>query len=344
MRKLGCLQVGLGSFWLDWAWAMGRSTGAEYAAVCDTDARRLHAIGEKVGVPRERRYTDLARALREAEADFVLVVVPPAAHREVALAAFRAGKHVLTEKPMATTRRDALAMVRAADAADVQLAVDQNLRFNPWIRTARKLLDAGRLGRVSHVVASFRHDDVWATWRRRMANPLLTEMAIHHFDNLRYLLGEDAETVYAKTWNPRWSWAKGDVCAVVTVTMRSGVVCTWEGTLVERGERTNYCGDWRIECEKGALNFDFTHRDERLVMHGRLFVTHPKGKPREVRPVRMRLCNQDAVLAAFVRSVRTGKPMETSGRDNLGTVAMMLAAIGSARSGRAVRVAPTDSA
>jgi predicted dehydrogenase len=330
--------VGLGSFWLDWALAMGRSTGAEYAAVCDIDPKRLKAIAGKLNVPEAMRFTDVKRALREVDPDFVLAVVPPVAHREVALAAIRAGKHVLTEKPMALTRRDALAMVRAAEQAGVQLAVDQNYRFNPWIRKVRSIVASGRLGRVSHVVGSFRMNAVWGEYQKRMEHPLLTEMSIHHFDNFRFLLGEDASEVFAKTWNPPWSWSKGDVAAAVTVTMRSGVACLWEGTVAARGETTGYCGDWRIECEKGALHFDFTQRDEKLTMLGRLFVTRPDRPPREVHAPAMRLANQDAVLDAFVRSIRTGKPMETHGRDNLKSLDILLAALRSARTRWPVRI------
>ncbi len=338
-KKLRCLQVGLGSFWLDWALAFERSKVAEYAGVCDLNEKVLHERGAKLGVPRDRRYTDLRRALKESGADFVLCVVPEVHHRKVILAALRAGKHVLTEKPMALTRADALACVREAERRRLMFAVDQNYRFNPWIREARRILASGRLGRVSHVVGSFRQNDAWGRYWTNFPQPLLTGLGIHHFDNLRYLLGEDAAEVFARTWNPAWSWSKGDTCAAVTVTMRSGVVCAWEGTLVARGDLTDYAGDWRIECERGALNFDFTHRVQpQLYQAGRLFVTTNKGRPRRLKIAAMKLTNQDIVLAEFVRSIRTGKPTETNGRDNLGSLAIMLAAVHSVKTGKPARV------
>jgi len=128
----------------------------EHVALVDTNPENLAAAVEMLGFEKRRAFAHHGVAFDSVEADFVLIVVPPFHHKEVALSALRHGLHVLTEKPMADTMEASHAIVKGAQMAGRRLMVSQNYRFRPWIRTARQVLEQGRLGRLSHVTVSFR--------------------------------------------------------------------------------------------------------------------------------------------------------------------------------------------
>ncbi len=122
-------------------------------------------------------------------------------HREVAEAAIAAGKHVLLQKPMATTLEDARAIVEAAEQAGVKLAVNQNGRWDPAIRACRELLDRGVFGPLVTASIEMRTRQPWQDyWKDAEHYPrlMLLGMSIHHLDQFRFLFG-DPEDITAFT-------------------------------------------------------------------------------------------------------------------------------------------------
>jgi predicted dehydrogenase len=90
-----------------------------------------------------------------------------------------------------------------------------------------------------------------------MADPLLVEGTVHHFDILRALSGADAETVYAQSWNPPWGEYAGDSTAFVTIQMTNGVHCLYEGAKANATTMNGWGHDYlRAECERGTLELD----------------------------------------------------------------------------------------
>jgi predicted dehydrogenase len=162
------------------------SPGASLVAVCDSDPRRAHEASKALGVKTYSRFQELLRA---ESIDAVTIATPDDLHVDLALEAVSAGCHVFCEKPLATTRADAERMVEAASARGVRLGVDYNRRFGFGYRHARTLLDAGRVGAVTHAVIHV-VDRPARPEVARVPHAILTSLITHHIDLMRFLCGE----------------------------------------------------------------------------------------------------------------------------------------------------------
>jgi len=116
------------------------------AAVCERDADRLRRVKELA--PRARLYQRPESVFDDPDIEAVVIATPAATHAELAHAALEAGKHVLVEKPLATSVRDAEKLVAAAEARDRILMVDHTFLFSPAIRKIKELIDEGQLGEI----------------------------------------------------------------------------------------------------------------------------------------------------------------------------------------------------
>src|SRR4051812_27835195 len=125
--------------------AISKVEGLTLVAVCDTDQSRARAAGEKAGVP---SFGSLDAMLKGAELDIVAVCTPSGLHPEHGIAAAKAGKHVVSEKPMALSLDAAQALIDACDTAGTRLFVVKQNRLNPPVQLLKRAVDRGRFGRI----------------------------------------------------------------------------------------------------------------------------------------------------------------------------------------------------
>lgn len=179
----------------------GSVEGARLAAVCDVDPQRAAEFAKRHGVPSYQSYQQM---LAEAPLDVVSILTPSGMHAQHAIDAARMGKHVVVEKPMALTIRDADEMIRVCDECGVKLFVVKQNRYNAPVVELKKALDAGRFGKlVSGSVrvrwardqAYYDQDDWRGTWK--MDGGVFANQASHHVDLLMWMLGEPV-SVFAK--------------------------------------------------------------------------------------------------------------------------------------------------
>ncbi len=162
-------------------------------------ARDLWGGGEVIG--------DWAAAVTRDDVDAVVIATPNGTHRQIAVAALNAGKHVLVDKPMACTSADADAMIAAADAADVVLVPFQNSRFAPPFVAAHDAVERGAIGGVTGVRAAFGHGgpQAWsptATWfldRVEAGGGCLIDLGVHIVDIVQHVSGHPITRVAALT-------------------------------------------------------------------------------------------------------------------------------------------------
>lgn len=336
------IQVGLGGWGQDWHRnVLQPCAEIELAAVVEQDPATMALARQRLGLAPERCFASLAEALQAVAADAVLVTAWLGAHIPVALAALAAGKHVLVEKPFAASAAEARQAVEAAEQRGLVLMVSQNYRFYPAVRAAAALLREELLGPVSAVQIDFRRfangSPSPANRHHRLAQPLLLDMAIHHFDLMRLLLGREPAQVFCQTWNPPWSNFVEPPAGAATVSFEGGAVVSYSGSWVSTGAATPWAGAWRIECERGELAL--TSRADGGSLRGERLTVRPLGKAaRRVELPALAQIDRAGALAAFVRAVAQGAEPECSGRDNLGTLALMRAAIDSANTGAPQRV------
>ncbi len=318
----------------------------EVSALVDVDVRALEQAAETLGIPKERCFESVGKALKAVEADLLINVTPPAVHKPIALEAFRAGLHVLTEKPLADTPANCRAMVAGATRYRKKLMVSQNYRFRPWARTVRKLLEDKMLGTLgSCSIRFYKRPDFGRSYRVTMEYPLLVDMSIHHFDLIRYVLGVDPVTVYATGWNPRWSYFRHQAACQAVFEMTKGVHVTYDANWVARGRETGWNGDWRVECSEGAIRV--TEKAGRMVVEldpgtgrargKRAVPVRAKAGPAKL--VRMPPTDQEYSRKEMVNAVTERRQPETNGRDNLKSIGMVFAAVDSIERGRPVQIA-----
>ncbi len=319
------IQVGVGGFGSGWTQIVADSPEFEPVAFVDINKKVLDEMGSTRGMPRNRRFTSLEAALAKVEAEAVLIVTPPASHRPLAEAAFKAGFHVLTEKPLAEKWGDCTAMVRAARRAERVLMVSQNYRYREAPRTIRGLIDQGAIGSPGYAQVSFHKAPKFPrSYRLEMDYPLLVDMSIHHFDLMRYVLNANPLSVLCYSFRPRWSWFKHEPACQARFHMTKDILVDYFGSWVSDGAETTWDGDWRIQGDKGCI----------LWSQGAVRIAVAGEEARKVTIQTLRRSDRQLSLLEFHQAIVEHRAPETSGADNLHSIGMVFAALASAAGGR----------
>jgi len=339
MERLRAVLVGCGAMSRAWLEACAAVPEVEVVGLVDLDEAAARGRQEEFGLAGAVVGDDLPAVLTHARAEAVFDCTVPAAHHPVTLTGLAHGCHVLGEKPQAETLAQAREMIAAAAAADRLFAVIQNRRYQPPIRRLRAFLASGEIGQVTTVNADFYIGAHFGGFRDRMRHPLLLDMAIHTFDQARFLTGRDPVAVYSRAWNPEGSWYDDAASAVCVFEMTGGVVFTYRGSWCAEGLNTSWDADWRVVGTRGSVAWDgeAAFRAEAVAATGGF---RSELRPAEVpaEPPDDKRDGHTGLIREFVRCVRTGAKPETDAADNLKSLAMVLAAIESAESGRAVGV------
>lgn len=340
---LQLVQLGLGGWGRNWVEEVTRATpGVEPVAWVEPDpATRERAIAQ-LDLPEERVFAALDEALAAVPADAALAAVPLAVHGAATREALAAGLHVLVEKPFTDDLAEARALIAFARERQRILMVNQNYRWFPAPQQARALLADGAIGRPLACYLDF-HFLFGSGYRYFFLDePLLSDMAIHHFDGLRYVLGDEPESVSCDSWSEPDTPFKGRPAALATIRFAGGVIASYRGSWISRGPTTPYGGHWRIDGTQGTIELTFRGAFENRDEIDRLTLYRPERQPEQVRLPAMPCKDRTGALAAFARWVADGRPPAgvSSAEDNLNSLALTFAAIRSARaSGRPVAIA-----
>jgi predicted dehydrogenase len=329
------LQVGVGGMGHAWTPTLSKGPQCELAGMVDVNPDVMAASAEKHGLVGIPSFTKLEDALAAVDCDAVVLVTPPPFHSPHAIIAAQAGKHVLTEKPLADSPAAAKAMVDACAAAGVTLMVSQNYRRSPAAMTVRQAVQSGVIGPVDelgHVAIEFyKAVNFGATnFRTLMEYPLLLDMGIHHVDLLRYVTGADVVSLYARSFLPKWSWYHHGDGLAMTFELSNGAVGSYLGTWSSGGKETSWNGDWRLQGTKGALlwtgdGITFASQDGQTVDDVPIPAYPVEGIP--------------LVVQQFIESVTAGVEPPTSGRDNLRSIGIQFAALESIKRNAPVTLA-----
>ena len=210
--------------------AIDKVEGIRLVAVADTDIERARAVGAARDVP---AFGSLDEMLANVPSDLVAICTPSGLHPQHGIVAARAGRHVLTEKPMAISLAAADELVQACDAAGVQLFVVKQNRLNPAIQLLKRAVDKGRFGRLymANVTVrwtrpqSYYDAEPWrGTWE--FDGGAFMNQASHYVDLMQWLMGP-AESVMAKTATQARRIEAED-SGVAVVKFRSGALGVME--------------------------------------------------------------------------------------------------------------------
>lgn len=281
--------------------------------------------------------SDLKAALRKARPDFVVDLTTPEAHCAVTCTAMQAGCHVVGEKPMASSMAEARRMVRTSEATGRMYMVSQSRRWSELHERVRRAVTGGKIGRLTTINCDFYIGAHFGGFRDEMDSPLILDMSIHHFDLCRFMTGAEPVAVYAHEFNPAGSWYRGDVAATCVFEMSDGVIFTYRGSWCAEGCHTSWNGDWRFIGEKGTLLYE---RDGEPTGQVAASKTGFHRKLRDVRAPKttVRRTGMHGALGEMLAFLRTGRRPQTECHDNIKSLAMVFAAIDSARKRRRVPV------
>jgi len=336
MEQRRVVLVGAGN--MGRAWGRNLTACEEVALVGWVDVRPEAAAAAVAELGFAAAFTgpDLEEAIAVARPDFVVDVTVPEAHHDVTLTALRHGLPVLGEKPMADTMEQAREMVAAAEQAGALYMVSQSRRYNAGIQSLRRLI-VDHVGPLGILNSDFYLGAHFGGFRDTMASPLLLDMAIHTLDAARFLSGADPLTVYCEEFNAPWSWYGGNACATAIYEMTGGLRYTYRGAWCSEGRPTAWESEWRAVGPHGTATWNGNDDVQADV------VVSTEGFMSTTRCVKGNV-DQDFVagiagsLRDFLHALETGETPMGECHDNVKSLAMVFAAIESARSGRKVQV------
>ena len=197
MKKLKMAIVGAGHWGENHIIIYKDHPNVELVAICDLNISRASEVANRFGI--ENVYNSVNEMLKSCDFDAVAIVTPDFAHAETAIACANAKKHMLIEKPLATTRKDVLEMVDAFQKNNVRVMIDFHNRWNPPFQAAKQAIDNGELG--DPYSAYYRlNDQKWVatemlSWASKSS--ILWFLGSHSLDTLKWLFDDEVERVYA---------------------------------------------------------------------------------------------------------------------------------------------------
>jgi UDP-N-acetyl-2-amino-2-deoxyglucuronate dehydrogenase len=238
--------------------AIAKVDGLRLVAAADVDRARADAVGAEQGVP---AFGSLDEMLAAVPSDLVAICTPSGLHPQHGVVAARAGRHVLTEKPMAISLEAADELVRACDTAGVHLFVVKQNRLNPPIQLLKRAVDKGRFGRIHMANVTVRwtrpqeyYDaEPWrGTWE--FDGGAIMNQASHYVDLMQWLVGP-VESVMAKTATQARRIEAED-SGVAVMRFRSGALGVLEVSVLTYPR--NLEGSITLLGEKGAVKIGGT--------------------------------------------------------------------------------------
>ena len=336
MTALRAALVGCGGQGNHWTRLLAPSPEIDIVAVVDVAADAAAALRQRhdLNVP---AFADLDAALAAVDVDVVLDTALPETRREIAGTALAADCHVLSEKPLATSVAEAQELLAIAERSGRTHAVMQNRRYLAGSRGVRQLLADGVIGEVGLVCADFFVGAHFGGFREQMANVLLLDMAIHTFDQARYMTGLDALSAYCDEFNVPGSWYRGNASALAVFEMTGGARFCYRGSWSAEGAGTPWEAEWRIVGSRGTVIWNGVDAP---------YAEVPTGQEGFLRPCQRVDGHTDwpgpsghaGCLAEMLRCLASGEQPSTAAADNAKSLGMVLAAIDSAATGAKMQV------
>lgn len=332
--KVRVVMVGAGRFGIKRAAAIAKSRSSELAVIADVDAETARSASEKYGC---QWTTDWRTAVGDESVQAVAVATPNRLLTPIGLAAARAGKHVLVEKPCAADTTELLELVEAAEANHVCFKGGYNHRFHPAIRRAHELFAQGAIGRILFVRCTYGHGGrvgYEKEWRSQEGE--LLDQGVHALDLFRWFLGEFEEAT-GMVSTAFWPIAPSDDNVFAILRNADGAIAQLHASW------THWKNTFSFEAfgEKGylrALGLGGSYGTERLCRGLR---ERPGDVPQEEWK---EFPGPDESLAAeweeFVQAITTGAHLEVNGMDAWRTLQLTEVIYRSAREGQNVKVQP----
>lgn len=332
--------IGSGSFGERHIEAIFQLKNAELVAICDTSESNLKNCAAKYGI--ESTYTDYKELLKREDIDAVTLPLPDQVHRQIAVDAMHAGKHVFCEKPMALNMDDCRAMIQATKDTGKKFMVGQVCRYAPAFVLAKRLVDEGKIGELFFVESEYAHDYIEVGgeggWRKAPDRHIMTGGGCHAVDLLRWIAGNPEEVFAYENHKVLTDWPTGD-CVIALMKFPNDV----NGKVfASSGCKRRYTMRTVLYGTKGTIitnNMDnyislFKYEMAESEMHEGI-------KPENVEvklPVATNSHNVSAEIDDFCEAILADEPIATNELEGAATVAVCTSILKSAKTGEKVKV------
>lgn len=327
------------------AQAIAHATGSKLVGVTSRSETSVQAFKQKHGVPFAT--TRLDELLARPDIQVICVTTPSGAHLEPALAAIKAGKHVVIEKPLETTTARADQIIAAAEAAGVRLAPIFQARFGVGAQTIKAAIDAGRFGRLvlaSAYVKWYRTAEYYSGWKGTLAldgGGAVINQSIHGLDLLQWFAGLPAEVF---SWNTRRVHTRIEAEDTACASLRypdgalgaiEATTATWPGW----SRRIEICGEHgSVSLEDDHIaRWDFAKAEpgDDAIRTAKLDNTLGSGAGA---PNAISFAGHQRQIQDLVDAIRDHRPLAIDGREGRKAVALVNALYDSAKSGLPVKL------
>ncbi|MEA5454029.1 Gfo/Idh/MocA family oxidoreductase [Sinomonas sp. JGH33] len=332
--KLRVVVVGAGPMGRTWLRTIAGNDDVELAGIADLAVDVADQAADDAGHPGLPTGADAIELARRTNADAIINVTVPAAHHPVTTAALLAGYPVLGEKPVASTVAEGLSLAACAELTGRLFMVSQSRRYFRNLFLAKRQAEA--LGRIGALSVEFFKAPHFGGFREAMESPLLLDMAIHQFDAARFMLDADPVSVMCEEYNPAWSWYAGDAAATAVFEFEGGARFTFAGSWASPGFETSWNGSWRISGEHGTVLWDGDREPTAELLDGAGSAV--VGARADLGPIADPGTETAGSLREFVAALRTGAEPMGRVHENVLSLAMVEAAMRSARLGRRVAI------
>jgi len=339
-RKIRFALAGCGRIAANHVEAIGRHADrAELVAVCDNHPDALAAMVQRTGAI---GFASYSRLLAEAGADCVVLTTPSGLHPQQAIEAAQAGRHVMTEKPMATRWADGLAMVKACDEAGVRLFVVKQNRRNRTLQLLRQALQQGRFGRIYMVTVnvfwsrpqSYYDSADWrGTWE--FDGGAFMNQASHYVDLLDWLIGP-VESVMAYTGTLARNIEVEDT-GVAALKWRNGAMGSVNVTMLAHPK--NFEGSITVLGENGTARIGGVAVNK--IEHWEFAQPHEMDSQLDdasYQTTSVYGVGHPLYYDNVIRTLRGEAEPETDGREGLKSLELLIAMYRSARDGKRINL------
>lgn len=328
----------------------------EVIAICDPHVESCYPYAEKYGIPKENCFDDYKKLLAMDEIEAVVVATNDQTHAEISIAAMRAGKHVLCEKPMSLDLDECKEMIKTSDETGKKLMVGQICRMTPAFVEAKRLVEIGLIGDLYFVESEYAHDYKHIPgvdgWRQDPKRHPIIGGACHAIDLLRWIVGDPIETTSYSNHKVLTDWPVDD-CTVAIFKFPDNIIGK---VFCSMGCKREYTMRTCLYGTKGTLIFDnttpyITLYADRCVENGYMFdgalwygdnakedSNYNEHYIPHMIPVDIDNHNSAEENRLFVQAIMNDTPVPTDGREGAKTVAVCKAVVESSRLNAPVKI------
>ena len=312
--------------------------GLDVIGIFDVDQTKAKAVAERHKIPRV--YGSLEELLADPHSVIIDIAIPAAMQPEIFYQVAGAKKHILAQKPMATSVADGLKMAAAAEENGIIAAVNHQLRFDEGMAAAYKMVELGWIGKVTNVTIEVNLVTPWEMWPWAKDLERLEIMlhSIHYHDVIRWFLGEP-NTVFCVAGRTPGQYPRGETRTISSYSYDEGVTALVHANHINRGG--DNCADFRIDGDKGSIRgtlgllYDYPiGRVDTLEVNSQVVPTDgwtPYPVTTRWFPDAFR-----GTMGSVMRAIASDEPLRSSVADTVGTLRLVEALYQSMDSGASV--------